>query len=148
MKFFYQRADIRFFMAAIFVMGVLRFILTVSGLPDSTVKYFSMTVIFNIGILWLALKTSTHAERFLAAYLLIFPYMVIEVAALAYTWASGQQTIFHAREYNLGTPLWAHTVGHFIGGLTWEPWFVFLLMEIVWLVAYPLRQRPSKVVVS
>jgi hypothetical protein len=147
LKFFYQRTDIRFFVAAIVLMGLLRFVLTVSGLPDSTVKFFSMTVIINVGTLWFALKTNTHAERFLAAYLLIFPYMVVEVAALGYTWASGRQTIFHAPEYNLSTPIWGHTIGHLLGGLTWEPWAVFLGMEMVWVIASLVRRRPSTVVV-
>jgi hypothetical protein len=145
-KFFYQRTDIRIFVIAIFAMGILRFGLTLLGLPDSEVKYFSMTVILNIGILYFALKTATHVERFLAAYLLILPYMIVEVAALAYTWASGRPTIFHAREYNLGSSLPVHTIGHFVGGLTWEPWLLFLLMEIVWLIASLMRRRPNPLI--
>jgi len=120
------------FIAAIFAMGVIRFILTVSGLPDGMVKYFSMTVIWFAGALYFALTTDTHKERLRAAYLLTLPYMVIEVAALGYTWASGHQTIFHANEYSLGTTIGVHTLGHLVGGLTWEPLFVFLVMEIVW----------------
>jgi hypothetical protein len=58
--------------------------------------------------------------------------MIVEVAALGYTWASGRQTIFHAKEYSFGTPIWGHTLGHLVGGLTWEPLSIFLLMEIVW----------------
>jgi hypothetical protein len=120
------------FIAAIFAMGVIRFVLTVSGLPDSFVKYFSMTVLVIAGLLYFALATDTHRERLKASYLLIFPYMIVEVAALGYTWASGRQTIFHAKEYSFGTPIWGHTLGHLVGGLTWEPLSIFLLMEIVW----------------
>ncbi len=60
------------------------------------------------------------------------PYMTIEVLALAYTWASGRQTIFHATEFSFGSSIAVHTIGHFIGGLTWEPLFVFVTMEVWW----------------
>ncbi len=63
------------------------------------------------------------------------PYMTIEVLALSYTWAAGRATIFHAPEYSLGMSIGLHTFGHLLGGLTWEPLSVFLLMELIW-VAY------------
>jgi hypothetical protein len=129
-----QRTAMRVFMAAIFVMGVLRFVLTVSGQPNSLVKYFSMTAIILAGTIYFALATNTHKDRLKAAYLLILPYMIVEVAALGYTWATGRQTIFHAEEYSLGAPLSYHTIGHLVGGLTWEPLFVFLCMEVIWAI--------------
>jgi len=128
------------FMAAIFLMGVVRFALTVSGLPDSFVKYFSMTAVSVAGVLYLGVTTETHKDRFKAAYLLIFPYMVVEVAALGYTWYSGRQTIFHAADYSFGTSIAVHTLGHLAGGLLWEPWTIFVLMEVVWLAAAGTRR--------
>jgi small basic protein len=92
-------------------MGVIRFLLTVIGLPDSTVKYFSMSVVIALGALYFALTTRTHRERLHAAFFLIIPYMIIEVAALAYTWATGQQTIFHSADYSLGFSIAQHTLG-------------------------------------
>jgi hypothetical protein len=128
------RPAAKVFAAAIFLMGLVRFMLTVSGLPDSTVKYFSMTAVIIAGIFYFALTTATHKDRLKASYVLVIPYMVVEISALGYTWASGHPTIFHAKEYNLGASLPAHTFGHFVGGLTWEPLFSFVLMEFIWLV--------------
>src|SRR5215471_21324688 len=91
------------FMAAIAVMGVIRFILTISGLPNDVVKYFSMSAVMVVGLIYFAVATTTHKERLKAAFLLVLPYMIIEVLALGYTWVSGRQTIFHAREYSFGT---------------------------------------------
>jgi hypothetical protein len=130
----------RAFIAAVFGMGVIRFILTVIGLPDSTVKYFSMTAVITIGALYFAVMTNTHRERLHAAFFLIIPYMIIEVAALAYTWATGHQTIFHSADYSLGLSIVQHTLGHLAGGLTWEPLFIFIFMEVVWVV-YTLVAR-------
>jgi hypothetical protein len=93
-----------------------------------------MTVIMAAGFLYFAIVSTTHKERLKAAYLLVLPYMIIEVAALGYTWASGRQTVFHAEEYSFGLGIAAHTMGHLVGGLTWEPLSGFVLMEIVWLI--------------
>ena len=131
------------FIAAIIALGVIRFVLTVAGLPDSIVKFSSMTVAIMAGTIYFALTTDSHTERLKASYLLLIPYMIIEVAALGYTWASGHQTIFHAKEYSFGTTIGYHTLGHLVGGLTWEPLFVFLLMEIVWGISRILRRRET-----
>jgi hypothetical protein len=120
------------FIIAIAAMGIVRFVLTVSGLPNSTVKYFSMTAVMTVGMIYFAIATATHMGRLKAAYLLVLPYMIIEVLALGYTWASGRQTIFHASEYSFHSPIALHTIGHLVGGLTWEPLSIFLLMEIIW----------------
>ena len=130
-----QRSSMRAFIFAILAVGILRFLLTVSGLPNSIVKFASMTAVILVGTIYFAMTTDTHKERLKASFLLILPYMIIEVLALGYTWITGQQTIFHAAEYSFGgTPLGYHLVGHFVGGLTWEPLSVFVVMEIVWLI--------------
>jgi hypothetical protein len=126
---------IQVFMAAIAAMGVVRFAMTVAGLPNHVVKFASMSVIMLVAFLYFAIVSKTHIERLKAAYLIVLPYMIVEVAALGYTWASGRQTIFHAKEYSLGTGIGLHTIGHFVGGLTWEPLAGFVFMEIVWFVA-------------
>jgi hypothetical protein len=120
------------FIIAIAVMGIVRFILSVSGVPNEVTKYFSMTAIMTAGAIYFAIATVTHKERLKAAYLLVLPYLTVEVLALGYTWATGRQTIFHAREYSFGTSIGVHTIGHLVGGLTWEPLTVFLIMEIIW----------------
>jgi hypothetical protein len=122
------------FIAAIAGMGILRFILNISGLPNDVVKYFSMTAIIVIGTIYFAIAAKTHKDRLKAAYLLILPYMIIEALALGYTWASGRSTIFHTAEYSFGMGIAPHFFGHLVGGLTWEPLSVFLIMEIIWLI--------------
>ena len=118
--------------AAIAATGVVRFVLNVSGVPDDVVKYFSMTAVMIFASIYFAITMTTHKKRLKAAYLLVLPYMTIEVLALGYTWISGHQTIFSAVEYSMGYSLAVHTIGHFVGGLTWEPLFGFLMMEVIW----------------
>ena len=77
---------------AIAAMGVIRFTLDQSGVSHDIVKYFSMTAVIIAGTLYFAITTSTHKERLKASYFLILPYLIVEVAALGYTRASGRQT--------------------------------------------------------
>ena len=133
----------RGFIIAILLMGIVRFTLDRLGVPKDTVKYFSMSAIIMAGLIYFSVVTVGHKARLKAAYLLILPYMIIEVLALGYTWASGNQTIFHTEEYSFGMSVRAHTIGHLVGGLTWEPLAVFVLMEIIWFVCswfVPKRQ--------
>ncbi len=117
---------------AIAAMGVVRFVLDAGGVPKDIVKYFSMTAVMIACSVYFAIAAETHKERLKAAYLLVMPYMAVEVIALSYTWATGRQTIFHAAEYSLGYSIAVHTLGHLVGGFTWEPLFGFLMMEIIW----------------
>jgi len=129
-----MKTSIKYFIGAIALMGVLRFVLTIAGLPNSVVRFASMTAIIMAGTIYYGFTSTSHKERLKASYFLLLPYMIVEVAALGYTWATGHQTIFHAQEYSLGFGIAQHTLGHLVGGLTWEPLSVFLVMEILWLV--------------
>jgi hypothetical protein len=124
----------RGFIVAIAAVGIVRFVLSVTGLPNSTVKFVSMSVVMLAGTIYFAFATPTHKGRLKDSYLLVLPYLAIEVLALGYTWFTGHQTIFHAEEYSLGYGIAAHTIGHLVGGLTWEPLFLFLIMEVIWVI--------------
>jgi hypothetical protein len=119
------------FIGLIVVTGVARFALTVAGFPNEVVKFASMSVVILAATIYFGVTLRTHKERLKTSYLLILPYMIVEVAALGYTWGTGRQTIFHAEEYSFGFGIAGHTIGHFVGGLTWEPLMVFVAMEIV-----------------
>jgi len=122
------------FIVAIAAVGIIRFVLSVSGLPNSTVKFVSMSVVILAGAIYFAFATPTHNGRLKDAYLLILHYLAVEVLALGYTRVTGHQTTFHAQEYSLGYGIEAHTLGHLVGGLTWEPLFLFLIMELIWAI--------------
>ena len=121
-------------MVTIAIVGLVRFLLDDAGVPRDVVKYVSMTAVIVACSIYFAIVTETHKERLKAAYLLVMPYMAVEVLALSYTWTTGHYTIFSAAEYSLGYSIGLHTVGHLIGGLTWEPLLVFVMMEIIWVV--------------
>ena len=128
-------------MAAILLMGLLRFGLTVSGASNEVTRFASMTVVILAGCLYFGTRQLPWRDLARVSYFLILPYMAIEVAALGYTWATGRATIFHAPEHSFGMPIRHHFWGHVVGGLTWEPLSLFLVMLLVRALSGWFRSR-------
>ena len=118
-------------MATILSVGIFRLVLTLSEVPNAITRYASMSAVILIGIVYYGVMRITWRQRIRAAYLLILPYMAIELLALGSAWATGRETIFHAPEYSLNTTVPIHFVGHLIGGLTWEPLLIFVAMQLL-----------------
>ena len=108
----------------------MRFGLSISGVDNSLTRYASMTVVIVIAILYFASRPSQRRERLVISYLLVAPYMLVETLSLGYTWRTGTTTIFHTPPYTFGVGLPVHFWGHIVGGITWEPLFVFLLISV------------------
>jgi hypothetical protein len=123
------------FMVAVLLVGLVRFSLTVSGAPDEVTKFASMTVVILAGCLYFGAASSSWKELLAVSYFLILPYIAVEVGGIGYTWATGTTTIFHAPQYSLGLDLGLHFWGHLVGGLTWEPLTLFVVMLIVYAIA-------------
>ncbi|HEV8130533.1 MAG TPA: hypothetical protein VGQ81_04735 [Acidobacteriota bacterium] len=128
----------KWWVIAIILVGTIRILLTTMGFPNELVKFASMTVIMAIGSVYLAVWSAWHdwnyRDLFVFSYFITVPYMAVEVVGLSLAGLSGQMNIFHTREYSFGAPLWLHLTGHIIGGLTWEPWTIWLICCVVfWL---------------
>jgi hypothetical protein len=140
----FLRSPLPLFVAAILVVGTVRFFMTVNGVADSLTRWSSMTAVVGAAILLLGPRLTTHRERWIVAFALIVPYMFVETCALGFTWFTGTTTIFHSPAYSLGTPLPVHFFGHIVGGVTWEPAVVWLAL---WTVGSLYRRliRPAPV---
>ena len=119
------------FMTAILIVGLVRFGLTVSGAPDGIAKYSSMTVVILAGCLYFGVQNLAWRDLARVSYLLALPYVAVELGAIGYTWATEKATIFHSHQYSFGLSIGLHFWGHLVGGLTWEPLSLFVLMLIV-----------------
>jgi hypothetical protein len=125
------------FMVAVLLVGLVRFALTVSGAPAEVTKYSSMTVVILAGCVYFGAASRSWKELLTVSYLLILPYMAVELAGIGYTWATGRTTIFHVPQYSFGLRADLHFWGHLVGGLTWEPLSLFVVMLIVRAVSKP-----------
>lgn len=127
-------------MTAILLVGLVRFGLTVAGTPDQVTQYASMSVVILAGCVYFGVAGLKWKQLALVSYLLILPYMAVELAGIGYTWATGRATIFHVPQYSFGMPIAHHFWGHLVGGLTWQPLSLFLLMLLVRAVAARWRR--------
>ena len=118
------------FMASIVLVGLARVGLTVAGSGEIS-KYASMTVVILLGCIYFGALGLSWKELVKVSYLLILPYMAVELGGIGYTWATGKTTIFHVPQYSFGMPADLHFLGHLVGGLTWQPLSLFIVMLIV-----------------
>ncbi len=126
-----SKAAITGFMASIFLVGLVRLGLTVAGTSDEISKYASMTVVILAGCVYFGVVGLSWQELVKVSFLLVLPYMAVELGGIGYTWATGKATIFHVPQYSFGMPAGLHFLGHLVGGLTWHPLSLLLVMLIV-----------------
>lgn len=119
------------FMGAILLVGLVRFGLTVSGVPDEITRYGSMTVVILVGCVYFGAAGLSWKDLAAISYLLILPYIAVELGGIGYTWATGKTTIFHVPQYSFEMPVNVHFWVHLVAGLTWQPLALFVAMLLV-----------------
>ncbi|MBI2821643.1 MAG: hypothetical protein HYX74_05410 [Acidobacteria bacterium] len=138
----------RWWVLAIVLVGAARLILSTAGLPNSQVKFVSMTVVIALGTayfpVWCARKGWSYRDLFVLSYFLTVPYMAVEVVGLSLVVLNEQPNIFHAGEYSFGTTPQLHLMGHLVGGVTWEPWTLWLVSSSVLWITSRVERRVSR----
>ena len=136
-----RRTAVIGFVAAILAVGILRLSLTFLDVPDRITTFFSISVVILVGVFYFGLTCRQWRDRMLAAYVLFVPYTLIAVPALAYTWITGNPTIFQRHEHSMmGFTVGQHSAAMLIGGFTIEPWAAFVFMSLVAWIALKVRR--------
>src|SRR5262245_13623684 len=122
----------RVFLIVIAVTGVTRLVLSLAGAPNATVKWFSMTAIAWIAVLYFAIRVHTSGFGTYRHLLPIFAILnltdqVIAITGILIAILTGTNNIFSAPEYAFGADgkTWFHLGAHaFIGTIarTLIPW--------------------------
>ncbi len=105
------------------IVGIARLVMSLAGLPDSTVRWFPMTVVGLVGMFYYGVAVHMRGfgsyKQLLA---LVFFQSVLQnsiaIVGIAFTMA-GMPNIFGAPEYSgpFVKIQWAHILGHVIGGM-------------------------------
>ena len=138
------------FLGVIAIVGIARLGLSVAGVPDAAVKWFSMTVVAAVGIFYYGV--AVHISGF-GGYKQLLPLLVIQnvlansivVGGIALAIA-GFPNIFAAPEYS--GPLyehrqWAHILGHVVGGMGVYSVVGWGIASLVLLITKKLAPRPA-----
>ena len=142
----------------ILVIGFLRLGLSLAGLPVSTVKWFSITWVMFLGLVYYAIRVHTSgfgSYRHLLPLLFIQGFLgqLITVVGIAIAIYTNTDNIFSAPEYSqtFGGRTWMHAGGHLIlGGITlplmWWP-IAALIMLATKKLTSQLNQKSKPVAV-
>ncbi len=137
------------FLGLIAVVGITRLGLSLSGMPNATVKWFSMTVVSAVGIFYYGIAVHTKA---FGSYKQLLPLLVIQnvlgnsiaIVGIALTIA-GLPNIFGAPEYSppFFAHQWGHMLGHVIGGMGIGSILGWGVASLVMLITKKVAPRPA-----
>ena len=113
------------FLSLILVVGIVRFVLSFAGVPNSAAKWFSITVVIWIGGLYYAVRI--HTSGF-GTYKHLLPICVLQsltaqviiVPAIILAIFTGHDNIYSAPEFSFGSDgkTWLHVAAHLFIGTT------------------------------
>jgi len=106
----------RLFLIVIPLVGLLRLGLSLQGVPQSTVQWFSMTALGTIGIIYFAIRVHTsgfgsYKQLLVLIVLQSFAANAISCLGILLTMITGIGNIYSAPEFSAGGP-WLHLVAH------------------------------------
>jgi len=129
------------FLVLIPIVGIVRLALSLSGAPNSTARWFSVTALVWIAVLYYAVRVHTrrfgsYKQLLVISALLNLSAQVIIVGGIVLAIVTGTGNIFSAPEYAFGGDgrTWLHVAAHlFIGTIAGSlvPWLIGSLVLFV-----------------
>lgn len=111
------------FVLLILLTGVTRLVLSLNEVPNSTARWFSMTALGWIGVLFYAIRVHTSGfgsyKELLVIYgLLNAPAQAVSIFSIVLAILTGEGNIFSSDEYAFGNGMsWTHAAAHLFFGL-------------------------------
>jgi len=112
----------RGFLILILVVGLARLVLSLLGVPNSTAKFLSLTVLFLLGMVYYSVRVYTSG---FGSYKQLLPVLALQVilgnciviAGIVIAILTGKDNIFSAPEFSPGRvdgKTWGHVAGHLV----------------------------------
>lgn len=110
------------FLILVLVVGVARLVTSLLGVPNSTVKFLSLTVVFLLGMIYYSVRVYTSG---FGSYLQLLPVLALQVivgnciiiAGIVISILTVKDNIFSAPEFSPGKvdgKTWGHVGGHVV----------------------------------
>lgn len=122
----------------IVAVGLGRLFLSLGGVPDSTTKWLSISVVSLIGLLYYSIRV--HTAGF-GSYKQLLPLVFIQsviaqaivIAGIIIAIFTGKDNVFSAPEFSGGSDgkTWLHVVAHLVVGLIIGPLIGWLIASIL-----------------
>jgi hypothetical protein len=137
-------------LALIVVLGFIRLALSLAGVPNATVKWFSITAAMLVGLVYYAV--AVHTKGF-GSYKQLYGLLLIQsivtesipIVAILLAMVTGQDNIYVAPEYSGGGDgkNWGHVLGHVFVGAIVLPLVGWLLGSAILFVTKRVAPRGS-----
>lgn len=135
----------RGFLILVLVVGVARLALSLLGVPNSTAKFLSLTVMFLLGMIYYSVRVYTSG---FGSYKQLLPVLALQVivgncivvAGIVIAILTNKDNIFSAPEYSPGKAdgkTWGHAGAHVV--------VMFILPLILWAIGSLIMLVTKKV---
>jgi hypothetical protein len=139
------------FLVLIFGVGITRLALSLGGVPNSTAKWFSMTALVLIGVVYYAVRVHTTGFGSFKQLLVICTLQNlvaqgIAIFGIVLSILTGAGNIFSAPEYAFGGDgrTWLHAGAHLVIGTTVGSLMPWLLGCVILAATRKLTDSDSK----
>jgi hypothetical protein len=136
----------RVILGLILVVGLARLVLSLAGMPNSTVKFFSVTVVVLAGVLYCGIRVPTAGfggYKHLLPLLYLQAILYTAIAILGIVLARfGLPNIYAAVEYGGNLRARYHILGH-VGFMLVAPLLLWLVAALVMWVTKKVGARPT-----
>jgi hypothetical protein len=112
------------FLILIPLIGIVRLALSLSGASNDTAKWFTMTALVWIAVVYYSIRIHTtgfgsYKQLLVICALLNLSTQVVSIVGILLTVVTGQDNIFNAPEFAFGgASPWAHVAAHVFIGTT------------------------------
>jgi len=126
----------RVFLILIVVVGLARLFASLAGMPNTTVRFLSITVIGIVGVFYYGIRVYTTG---FGSYKQLLPLIVIQnvvthglvIAAIVLARLTHQVNIYSAPEYGGNVAARYHILGHLLVGMVGFSLVAWLIASIV-----------------
>ena len=139
----------------ILIVGLARLLLSLAGVPNSTVKWLSVTVVTLLGGLYCAIRVHTsgfgsYKQLLPVIALLNLTAQIIAIAGIAIAMITGNNNVFSSPEFAFGSDgkTWTHLLAHVFVGTTVGTLFPWLIGSAFLALTRKLTASDRKVVGS
>lgn len=143
----------KLFLALVLIIGLLRLSLSLAGISEETVKWFSLTAVITAGFLYYSIRVYTSG---FGTYKHLLPLLVIQnllsnaitIIGIAIGIFTETDNIFTKPEFSgfYEGRSWLHALGHLLGGviiLSLMQWAVGSLIMFITSKVAPANKRVS-----
>src|SRR5262252_8000186 len=139
----------KIFLILIPLAGLLRLGLSLEGMPNSTVQWFSMTVLGFIGMVYFAIRVHTTGFGSYKQLLVIVALQnllaqVVAIVGISLAIITGVGNIFSAPEFSFGgVNPWIHLVMHVFVGTTLGTLFPWGIGSLILAITRKMSPTPQ-----